>query len=309
MSETTRSDNKYLYNGKELQDEQLGGINLDLYDYNLRFYDPALARFTTQDPLAEEFSSWTPYHYVHNNPINLVDPTGMSATKYEDEEGNTLLNTDDGSDAVVTVTDDKRQGFDAAVKGTKNTDDVDWNKSMKAYALGFSLSDKQEAHLSKLNSDWSRKGAINYWQNESVGSGLSFGIKEVLSQWTNPELVVTGVSAGVAGYSAVIASRPVPGVRNSSLAGKTHATGVKFNRQGFPNFKGHLYQGGPNNVRISSTGARGLDAAAANKAAGYGSTPKGYVWHHHQQPGRMQLVNRDIHSATGHTGGFTLWNQ
>ena len=22
---------------------------------------------------------WTPYHYVHQNPINLIDPTGMSA--------------------------------------------------------------------------------------------------------------------------------------------------------------------------------------------------------------------------------------
>lgn len=31
------------------------------------------------DPLADQFAGWTPYHYVHNNPVRLVDPTGMSA--------------------------------------------------------------------------------------------------------------------------------------------------------------------------------------------------------------------------------------
>src|SRR5690348_1358508 len=31
------------------------------------------------DPLAEEFVGWTPYHSVHQNPINLIAPTGMSA--------------------------------------------------------------------------------------------------------------------------------------------------------------------------------------------------------------------------------------
>lgn len=31
------------------------------------------------DPLAEQFMGWTPYHYVNQNPINLIDPTGMSA--------------------------------------------------------------------------------------------------------------------------------------------------------------------------------------------------------------------------------------
>ncbi|WP_430612271.1 hypothetical protein [Flavobacterium sp. JP2137] len=36
------------------------------------------------DSLAEDFPGWTPYHYVHNNPINFVDPTGMSAVDSDD---------------------------------------------------------------------------------------------------------------------------------------------------------------------------------------------------------------------------------
>src|SRR5690606_18696704 len=31
------------------------------------------------DPLAEEFPNWTPYHYVHQNPLRYTDPLGMSA--------------------------------------------------------------------------------------------------------------------------------------------------------------------------------------------------------------------------------------
>ena len=31
------------------------------------------------DPLAEETPGWTPYHYVHNNPIKFTDPFGLSA--------------------------------------------------------------------------------------------------------------------------------------------------------------------------------------------------------------------------------------
>lgn len=36
-------------------------------------------------------------------------------------------------------------------------------------------------------------------------------------------------------------------------------------------------------------------------------TPEGYVWHHHQQVGRMQLVDAEIHAKSGHTGGKEIW--
>ncbi|MCM3636566.1 HNH endonuclease [Sporosarcina luteola] len=36
-------------------------------------------------------------------------------------------------------------------------------------------------------------------------------------------------------------------------------------------------------------------------------TPEGYDWHHHEEPGRMQLVNEEEHGMTGHTGGRSIW--
>ena len=53
-------------------------VNLDWYDYGARFYDPALGRFTTQYPLANERFWVSPYNYVQNNLINRIDPTGAT---------------------------------------------------------------------------------------------------------------------------------------------------------------------------------------------------------------------------------------
>ncbi|PFR16750.1 HNH endonuclease [Bacillus cereus] len=38
-----------------------------------------------------------------------------------------------------------------------------------------------------------------------------------------------------------------------------------------------------------------------------GDTPEGYVWHHSENPGTLQLVDTTVHAQTGHTGGRSIW--
>lgn len=38
-----------------------------------------------------------------------------------------------------------------------------------------------------------------------------------------------------------------------------------------------------------------------------GAPPDGYVWHHNEEAGILQLVDQKIHSQTGHTGGRSIW--
>jgi RHS repeat-associated protein len=69
--------NRYLYNGKELQDQVIGGTPFGWYDYGARFYDPEIARWHTQDPLMEKKPWISTYVYCSNDPINKIDPDGM----------------------------------------------------------------------------------------------------------------------------------------------------------------------------------------------------------------------------------------
>ncbi|QSS99703.1 HNH endonuclease [Pontibacillus sp. ALD_SL1] len=54
--------------------------------------------------------------------------------------------------------------------------------------------------------------------------------------------------------------------------------------------------------------AQDLNLSQSNvQVLAQGQTPEGYTWHHHEQPGVVQLVDEEVHEQTGHTGGRSIW--
>ena len=68
----------YLFNAKEF-DEETG-----LYYYGARYYEPRLSLWMSTDPLEEKYPNVNSYAYCHNNPILLVDKTGMGDGSHRD---------------------------------------------------------------------------------------------------------------------------------------------------------------------------------------------------------------------------------
>jgi len=73
MNNTGLIDNRYQYNGKELNDD----FGLNWNDYGARWYDAAVGRFPSVDPIINKFPYLTPYNYASNSPVAKIDLYGL----------------------------------------------------------------------------------------------------------------------------------------------------------------------------------------------------------------------------------------
>ena len=159
----------YKFNAKELDCES------GYYYYSARYYDPRMARFLGVDPLAGDFPSWTPYHYVHNNPLRYIDPTGMRAEEtddwvygasrgiYWDEKATSQSTTKEGEvylgDGFATVSDNGLQ-TNYNSDGSFDHNSTGENVLKVATVTGGRINNNDNS-LSKVNQALSIVGFVN----------------------------------------------------------------------------------------------------------------------------------------------------
>ena len=111
FSDSNIASNRYLYNGKKLEDYTLGTSYLGTLDYGARHYDPRIARWTVPDPMAEKYYGINPYAYCAGNPVMMVDPSGNDTWEINKQGEVVSRRPDKKRDVFFIVTKDDEGNY------------------------------------------------------------------------------------------------------------------------------------------------------------------------------------------------------
>ena len=142
---TNGTENRLLtFNGVELEES----LDLNMYEMDVRSYDPAIGRFTTLDPIIHH--SVSPYTGMDNNPVFWADPIGANSVQ----------------DLI-----------DQAIPGVKYTSNGDGTFSGEGHTIGEKTESSEESSETESNE--------NEPTFDTVGSNTSTGNSNVTNNNQN----------------------------------------------------------------------------------------------------------------------------
>ncbi len=141
--------------------------NTGYHYFGARYYDSEVSVFISVDQLSDERQGLSPYNYVQWNPLNRVDPTGMLDTKYEDETGKLLAETNDGNDATVVISDENKEKFLNEYNTSKERGAADARHNNRRW-IGYGLGMKAEG--GEFVPDWALDATNPESRGELLGS-------------------------------------------------------------------------------------------------------------------------------------------
>ena len=221
-SATGAGVNKRKYSGKEL----ITFADYDAMDYHARWRPTALPLFTTPDPLAEDFLPYSLYSYCGGDPINNIDPTGMSTWCTVNEDGNYVviggnLEDDDLNIYYGTMSDSGVYTVEGTLGVTTSITSF-YNSDIEKWAVGsiINVNDKSGYHfLNEIFSDTPSLGAYaaGALRNEIYDFKTSSGIKN----YAGSQDMYRGMLIGknISGNSVISSARDIGNIAAGFVAG------------------------------------------------------------------------------------------